>query len=56
MQIQFYFFVYNLMTGCFKQNRKNYPGKCFWTKEKKDGLKFNPGLALIGLIEQLDPG
>ena len=44
-------FVYNLMVGCVKTNRDNYPGICFWTKEKEIGFKFNPwpGLALIGL-------
>ena len=28
---------------------ETYPGKCFWTKEKEPRLKFNPGVALIGL-------
>ena len=37
------------MIGCSKKNRENYPGKCFGTKEEETGLRFNPGLALIGL-------
>ena len=37
------------MIGCCKKKRENYPGKCFEQKKKKLGLKFNPGLALIGL-------
>ena len=37
------------MIGCSKENRGNYPGKCFGTKEEETGLRFNPGLALIGL-------
>ena len=37
------------MIWCYKKNRENHPGKCFWIKKKKPGLKFNPGLALIGL-------
>ena len=37
------------MIWCYKKNRENHPGKCFWAKEKKPGLKFNPGLVLIGL-------
>ena len=37
------------MIGCCEKNRENYPGKCFEQKKKKLGLKFNPGLALIGL-------
>ena len=37
------------MVGCSKKNRENYPGKCFGTKEKETGLRFNPRLALIGL-------
>ena len=40
----------NLMIGCSKK-RGNYPGKnTFEQKKKKLGLKFNPGLALIGLL------
>ena len=42
-------FIYNLMIGCSKKNRENYRGKCFGTKEEETGLRFNPGLALIGL-------
>ena len=37
------------MIGCSKKNRENYPGKCFEQKKNKPRLKFNPGLALIGL-------
>ena len=28
-----------------KNNRENYPRKCFWTKEKETRVKFNPGLS-----------
>ena len=28
-------FVNNLMTGCSKRNRENYPRKCFETNEKE---------------------
>ena len=34
--------VSKLMTGCSKNNRENYPRKCFWTKEKETRVKFNP--------------
>ena len=37
------------MIRCSKKKRESYPGKCFRTKEKKNRLKFNPELALIGL-------
>ena len=39
------------MSGCSKKKRGNYPGleNTFEQKKKKTGLKFNPGLALIGL-------
>ena len=37
------------MIGYPKKNRENCPKKCFWWKEKETRLKFNPGLALIGL-------
>ena len=32
-----------------KNNIQNYPRKCFWTKEEKRGLNFNPEVALIRL-------
>ena len=35
--------------GALKNDRQNYPRKCFWTKEKETRVKFNLGLALIGL-------
>ena len=38
-------FVYKLMIGSFKNNRENYPRKCFWTQEKETRVKFNPGLS-----------
>ena len=38
-------FVYNLMIGSSKNNRENYPRKCFWTQEKETRVKFNPGLS-----------
>ena len=34
--------VSKLMIGCSKNNRENYPRKCFWTKEKETRVKFNP--------------
>ena len=34
--------VSKLMTGCSKNNRENYPRKCFWTKEKETRVKLNP--------------
>ena len=37
------------MIGYSKKNRENFPRKCFDEKKKRPGLKFNPGLALIGL-------
>ena len=33
------------MIGSSKNNRENYPRKCFWTPEKKTRVKFNPGLS-----------
>ena len=39
------FFVYKLMIGSSKNNRENYPRKCFWTPEKETRVKFNPGLS-----------
>ena len=38
-------FVYKLMTGSSKNNRENYPRKCFWTQEKETRVNFNPGLS-----------
>ena len=32
------------MIGSSKNNRENYPRKCFWTQEKETRVKFNPGL------------
>ena len=43
------FFVYNLMIGCPKRIRGNYPEKALDQRNKEPGLKFNHGLALIGL-------
>ena len=37
------------MIGYSKTNTENCPRKCFDEKKKRPGLKFNPGLALIGL-------
>ena len=37
------------MIGYSKKNTENCPRKCFDEKKKQPGLKFNPGLALIGL-------
>ena len=33
------------MIGSFKNNRENYPRKCFWTQERKTWVKFKPGLS-----------
>ena len=33
------------MIGSSKNNRENYPRKCFWTQEKETRVKFNPGLS-----------
>ena len=38
--------VSKLMTGCSKNNRENYPRKCFWTKEKETQV-------LSGLVSTL---
>ena len=40
-------FVYKLMIGSSKNNRENYPRKCFWTQEKEIWVKFNPGVRAI---------
>ena len=33
------------MIGSSKNNRENYPRKCFLTQEKEKQVKFNPGLS-----------
>ena len=33
------------MIGSPKNNKENYPRKCFWTQEKETRVKFNPGLS-----------
>ena len=33
------------MIGSSKNNRENYPGKCFLTQEKETWVKFNCGLS-----------
>ena len=33
------------MIGSSKNNRENYPRKCFRTQEKEAQVKFNPGLS-----------
>ena len=33
------------MIRCSMNIRENCPSKCFWTKEKDTGVKFNPGLS-----------
>ena len=33
------------MIGISKNNRENYPRKCFWTEEKETWVKFNPRLS-----------
>ena len=38
-------FVNKLMIGSSKNNRENYPRKCFLTQEKETRVKFNPGLS-----------
>ena len=38
-------FVYKLMIGSSKNNRENYPRKCFRAPEKETWVKFNPGLS-----------
>ena len=38
-------FVYKLMIGSSKNNRENYPRKCFWAQEKETRVKFNPMLS-----------
>ena len=48
-KFSFILFVYNLTIGCSTTSRENYPGNAFEQKKKKLGLKFNLGLALIGL-------
>ena len=38
-------FVYKMMIGSSKNDRENYPRKCFRTQEKEAQVKFNPGLS-----------
>ena len=38
-------FVYKLMIGSSKNNRENYPRKCFRIPEKETSVKFNPRLS-----------
>ena len=38
------------MIGCSKKNEKIIRENAFKQKTKNPGLKFNPGLALIGLL------
>ena len=38
-------FVYKLMIGSSKNNRENFPRKCFRTQEQETRVKFNPGLS-----------
>ena len=33
------------MIGSSKNNRENFPRKCFWTQEKETWVKFNPGVS-----------
>ena len=33
------------MIGSSKNNKVNYPRKCFWTQEKETRVKFNPALS-----------
>ena len=33
------------MIGSTKNNRENYPRKCFWKQEKETWVNFNPGLS-----------
>ena len=33
------------MIGGSKNNRQNYPRRCFWTQEKETRVKFNPRLS-----------
>ena len=42
-------FVYNVTLRCSKKNTRHYPKKLLNKGVKKPGLKFNHGLALIGL-------
>ena len=38
-------FAYKLMTGSSKNNRENYPRKCFWKQEKGTRVNINLGLS-----------
>ena len=42
-------FVYKLMIGSSKNNRENYPRKCFRTQEKENRVKSNSGLSARGI-------
>ena len=52
----FILFVNRLMIGRCKNNRENYPRKCFWAQEKETRVKFNPRLSANRAFEQLGPG
>ena len=41
----FILFGYKLIIGSSKNNRENYPRKCFRTQEKEIRVKFNPSLS-----------
>ena len=46
------------MIGSSKNNRENYPKKCFLAKERGTRVKFNPGLSTnrpLAAFEQLGP-
>ena len=34
------------MIWCYKKNRENHPGKCFWTKEKETRIKIKPWVSV----------
>ena len=38
-----------MMIGSSKNNRENYPRKCFRTQEKENRVKFNSGLSARGV-------
>ena len=47
--MQLYSFCLQLMIGCCKKRREIIRENAFEQKKKKPGLKFNPGLVVIGL-------
>ena len=47
-KFRFIIFVYNLMINALKRIEKIIRKNAFEQKKKKPGLKFNPGLTLIG--------